>query len=107
MTSVKDKPKNNIRKTGKPSLRDVVNKKSIQSSLDASHLLDILKTKAHRQKIPASKQGVPQGWRKVTVVMRDVHHEKLKDISYQEKILIKDIIDGLLGQFLSSIKTKS
>lgn len=77
-----------------------------QATIDAGDILETLKDKAHSiGKVPTSKLGVPPGWRKATVIIRDEYHEKLKDLSYWERIPIKDILDEVLRRFFSSRKT--
>lgn len=76
-----------------------------QATIDAGDILETLKEKAHSaEKIPTSKLGVPPGWRKATVIIRDEHYEKLKDLSYWERISIKDILDEVLKRFFSTKK---
>lgn len=74
--------------------------------VDADRILKKLREKAQKtqqlQKLPSSKLGVPKGWRKATIVIRDDYHERLKEMSYWEKIPIKDILDAVLESFFLS-----
>lgn len=81
---------------------------SSQGILNAKQILGSLKDKAQQlQKLSSSKIGVPEGWRRVTVIMREDYYEQLKELSYREKIPIKNIVDAILESFLSSVEVQS
>jgi len=108
MSSVKDKSKEKSKKSRDPSSQQEKNKGLSEASLDANHILSTLKDKAKKsQKLPVPQTGVPKGWRKATFLIRDEHHEKLKEISHWERIHIKDILAEVLERFFSSVKAKS
>lgn len=96
-----------MRKPAKEPVQSVEKKKPEQPLLDYEEVVSALQEKAQQSaKLSSSKMGLPEGWRKATVIIRDEHYEKLKDISYWERIPIKDIIDQVLERFLSSKRTK-
>ncbi len=54
-----------------------------------------------------SKSGIPPGWTKTTLILQNEYLEKLKAISWWERTTIKDILEEILSNFLSSMETSS
>lgn len=52
------------------------------------------------------KKGLPSGWTRTTMVIREDFLEKLKDVAYWERANVKDLLDELLEKFFSSRETK-
>ena len=46
--------------------------------------------------------GLPAGWTRTTLVIREDHLEKLKALAYWERTQIKDIIEELVENFVSA-----
>ena len=46
--------------------------------------------------------GLQPGWRKATFIVRDEYYQKMKDLAYWERISSKDLLDQVLGEFLSN-----
>lgn len=102
---MRNKLKNKSRKST-ASESDQEHNDGSEANLNAKHILNSLKNKAQQQlqKLSSSKIGVPKGWRRVTVIMREDYYEQIKELSYIEKIPIKDILDEVIGRFLASAK---
>ncbi len=52
------------------------------------------------------KKGLPSGWTRTTIVIREEFLEKLKDIGYWERANVKDLLDEILENFFASRPTK-
>lgn len=52
------------------------------------------------------KKGLPSGWTRTTMVIREDFLEKLKDVAYWERANVKDLFDEILEKFFSSRDTK-
>lgn len=51
-----------------------------------------------------SQKGLKEGWTRVTFILKQEYLEKLKSISYWERVTIKEIIDEAVSNYL---KTKA
>ena len=47
-----------------------------------------------------SMEGLPQGWTRATFIIREDHLGKLKDLAYQNRKQIKEVIDEALDSYL-------
>lgn len=47
-----------------------------------------------------SQKGLPEGWTRVTFILKQQHIEKLKSISYWERTTIKELVDEALSKYL-------
>jgi len=47
------------------------------------------------------KTGLPPGWTRATVILREEHKEKLEAIAFMSNIPLKDVIDRILTNFFS------
>jgi len=54
-----------------------------------------------------SRRGLREGWTRVTFILREEHVEKLKAISYWDRVTIKEIIDEALSNYLGDKATKA
>lgn len=52
------------------------------------------------------KKGLPSGWTRTTMVIREDFLEKLKAVAYWERANVKDLLDELLEKFFSSREIK-
>ena len=52
------------------------------------------------------KKGLPTGWTRTTMVIREDFLEKLKDVAYWERANVKDLFDEILENFISSREIK-
>ncbi len=52
------------------------------------------------------KKGLPSGWTRTTMVIREDFLEKLKDVAYWERANVKDLFDEILEKFISSREIK-
>lgn len=50
----------------------------------------------------SSQKGLPDGWTRVTFILKQDYIEKLKSISYWERTTIKELVDEALSEYLSS-----
>jgi hypothetical protein len=48
------------------------------------------------------KKGLPSGWTRTTMVIREDFLEKLKDLAYWERANVKDLFDEILEKFVFS-----
>jgi len=47
-----------------------------------------------------SAEGLPQGWTRATFIIREIYLEKLKNLAYQNRKQIKEVIDEALDSYL-------
>lgn len=52
------------------------------------------------------KKGLPSGWTRTTMVIRENFLERLKDVAYWERANVKDLFDEILEKFISSREIK-
>lgn len=65
-----------------------------------------MKTKDQIRLEDTLKKGLPSGWTRTTVVIREDFLEKLKDVAYWERANVKDLFDEILEKFFSSREIK-
>lgn len=53
------------------------------------------------KKLEGAKQGLPDGWTRWTVIVREELIDDLKGLAWQEQTTIKELVDKALTQFLA------
>ncbi len=56
---------------------------------------------------PTSQVGLPKGWTRATLIVREEHLRKLKALAYWERVTIKYLMDQALGAFLEGKRVRS
>lgn len=55
----------------------------------------------------ASAKGLPIGWTRATLIVRESHLKKLKAVSYWDRVTIKHLVDQALDCFLADKRVRS
>ena len=79
---------------------------SEKTALNSEEMISAIKKSKQQAKVPSCKVGLPKGWRRVTFIMRDDHYEKLQEMSYLERITMKDILEKVFDRLFEK-QTKS
>jgi len=62
----------------------------------------------HTHKISkASQEGLPAGWSRATLILRESHIEELKALAWQDRANLKDFMDRLLEEALRKRKDRA
>lgn len=71
--------------------------KMTQGLNEIKHDVPIVENKASN-----SQKGLPEGWTRATFIVKKDYVEKLKEISYWERVTIKDLINDALTNYLNN-----
>jgi hypothetical protein len=56
---------------------------------------------------PPAYRGLKPGWKRATLIIRETHLFKIKDVAYWERKEIKEVVDEALGAYLKTKEVKS
>ena len=45
----------------------------------------------------STRQGLPEGWRRATIIVRETIMDRITDYAYWQRVPIKDVIDDILS----------
>ena len=62
---------------------------------------------SRKPRLTSAHRGLPAGWRRATLIMREEHFNKLKAMAYWDRTSIKEILDEALEIFLRGKHIKS
>ena len=51
------------------------------------------------------KKGLKEGWTRATLIIKDEHLEKIKEVAYWDRKKIKEIVDEALTNYFKNKKT--
>ena len=85
-----------IKDSKEASASDGQSTQSVQSTNSA----DAPRAKRRRVITKTSQRGLPEGWERATLIVREEHLEKIKALAYWERKKIKDVIAKALGAYL-------
>jgi len=51
------------------------------------------------------KKGLKEGWTRATLIIKDEHLEKIKEVAYWDRKKIKEIVDEALTSYFKNKKT--
>jgi len=86
------------REKEKPTKKDK-SKQNLQSN-------NSIHSKQNLQSIHSTKKkGLKKGWTRATLIIKDEHLEKIKEIAYWDRKKIKEIVDEALTNYFRNKKT--
>jgi hypothetical protein len=62
------------------------------------------KEPAQRVEVKKSKVGLPEGWDRKTIIIRDDYIDKLETLAFLDRRTLKDVIDEALTEYLQDKK---
>ena len=57
--------------------------------------------------VPSAQRGLPKGWTRSTLIVREIHIKKLKALAYWDRVTIKHLLDQALNNFLDGKRVRS
>lgn len=76
--------------------------KDIVEDEHTNHSISSKSKKRSEETKNTSKLGLPDGWSRTTLAVREKHLNKLKDLARLERTTVKDALDQILDRALSS-----
>lgn len=95
--------------TDKQDIKGIKGNKSIKGTQENRGMKEIkgLKGRPLIHNREGAGKGLPEGVTRRTVILKDEHFDKLKEIAYWERTTIKDLLDEALEDYLKTKKIKS